>query len=171
MRLGKLIGLGVLAGMPIVIASCGNSEKKIEMTDDEKSIRLERNRSNDAIARKDTATMASIWTEDYHIISSRNAESSGRDANRERFAKEFTTRPDVIYIRTPDTIEVFQPWNMAAETGTWVGRWTDEKGSAIEISGTYYAKWHKLNGKWMIRAEIFTPLKCKGGDVCDQSPI
>ncbi len=171
MGLFKPIGLVVLVCGVIVMHSCDNPEQKMEMTDDEKLIRIERNRSNDAIVKKDTATLASIWTDDYHIVSSRNAESSGRDANRERFAKEFATRHDLIYIRTPETIEVFQPWNMAAENGSWVGRWTDEKGSSIEISGTYHAKWHKINGNWMIRAEIFTPLKCKGGDFCGQSPI
>ncbi|NOT76383.1 MAG: nuclear transport factor 2 family protein [Cyclobacteriaceae bacterium] len=142
----------------------------MEMSPDEDLIRTERTRSNDAIQKKDTATLASIWTTDYHCITSRNFQASGRNENRDRFASEFIAKPDVIYIRTPEKIEIFPTWKMAAENGTWVGRWT-EKGAKIEISGTYYAKWHKLNGQWMIRAEIFTPLKCTGGEFCDQPPI
>ena len=77
---------------------------------------------------------------------------------------------DVIYVRTPDVIRVFPEWKMASETGTWVGRWSQDK-DKIELSGTYFAKWHKVKGAWLIRAEIFVPLRCTGGKYCDQGPI
>ena len=137
---------------------------------DEVSIKAARMRSNDAIKTRDLITLTSIWTPDYHVITSRNFEASGRELNRIRFENEFETRSDVIYIRTPEKIEVFTQWNMAAETGTWVGRWTD-KGSAIEVKGSYYAKWHKIDGEWMIRAEIFTPVSCDGGAFCEEAPL
>ncbi len=133
-------------------------------------IRAAREFSNQAIEHKDTAALASIWTIDYHLISSRNREGSGRAANRDSFFKEFSDKPDVIYVRTPGRISVFEQWNMASETGTWVGHWT-EKGAQIELNGNYFAKWHKVNGAWLIRAEVFVPLMCKGGDFCDRSPI
>ncbi len=152
----------------IAISSC---KQPIRMhSEDEASIRTARNLSNQAIERKDTVALASIWTSDYHVITSRNFEALGRDANRSRFAEEFRTRPDVIYIRTTEKIEVFPQWNMAAENGTWAGRWTDSN-SKIQVHGTYYAKWHKINGQWLIRAEIFTPLKCEGGKFCDEPPF
>ena len=136
---------------------------------DELAIRATRDESNRAIANHDTAAIAKSWTVDYHIVSSRNNETSGRKANSDRLAAEFASKPDVIYIRTPDSIKVFEDWSMASETGTWVGRWTEE-GESAELSGTYFAKWHKVEGQWFIRAEIFVPLKCKG-KFCSKSPI
>jgi hypothetical protein len=43
---------------------------------DELLIRQARILSNDAIAKKDT--VADLWTDDYHLISSRNFEESGK---------------------------------------------------------------------------------------------
>ncbi len=154
----------------LCLTSCKPSIRASEKDSEAELIRVARNISNQAIAQKDTAALASVWTSDFHIISSRNAEMSGRIANRDRFAAEFASRPDVLYVRTPDSIKVFTKWNMASETGHWVGHWTD-KGESIELTGTYFAKWHKINGHWLIRGEIFVPLTCTGGKFCDQSPI
>lgn len=145
-----------------VIVSCG-TDKDV----DEISIRSQRKKSNDGILAKDTAAMSAIWANDYHIISSRNAETSGRRANAERFATEFAAKPDVVYVRTPGEIKVFAKWNMASEFGTWVGHWTED-GKQVELKGTYLAKWHKLQGEWKIRAEIFVPLSCTGGKICEE---
>lgn len=134
---------------------------------EEADIRTVRAASNAAIASHDTASIGATLTEDYHVITSRNAESVGRSAMLTRFAAD---APDVVYIRTPDVIQVFPEWNMASETGTWVGRWSDN-GDPIELSGTYYAKWHRMDGQWLIRAEIFTPLICKGGQYCKEGPL
>jgi ketosteroid isomerase-like protein len=135
----------------------------------ETEIRSVRAESNRAIANHDTAAIARTWTIDYHIVSSRNNETSGRKANADRFDNEFTSKPDVIYIRTTGAVDVFDQWSMASETGTWIGRWTEE-GETAELSGTYFAKWHKVEGQWLIRAEIFVPLKCRG-KFCAKSPI
>ena len=145
-----------------VMVSC-SAEKDGE----EISIRSQREKSNNAIAAKDTAGIAAIWSSDYHIISSRNAETSGRRANAERFATEFAAKPDVVYVRTPGEIKVFAKWKMASEFGTWVGHWTED-GKQVELKGTYYAKWHKLQCEWKIRAEIFVPLSCTGGTICEE---
>ena len=149
----------------LTISSCGFLEGT-----EESQIRERRQISNDAIAAKDTAAMARIWTPDYHIVTSRNAEASGRRANAIRFAEEFAAKPDVIYVRAPEKIKVFIKWNMASELGNWVGHWT-ENGKLVELKGTYLAKWHKVNGEWMIRAEIFVPVSCIGGAICDEEIV
>jgi hypothetical protein len=59
---------------------------------------------------------------------------------------------------------------MAAENGEWIGRW-QEADAEIIIKGTYYAKWHKVNDKWKIRAEIFVPLSCEGSKFCGIKPF
>ena len=154
----------------LIVFSCNSSTEKKEDAAEVGKIRSVREYSNQAIERKDTAAMASVWTTDYHIVTSRNFEVMGRIANRDRFFNEFVSKPDVIYVRMPVTIEVFDKWNMASETGTWIGHWT-EQGTLVELSGSYFAKWHRLNGTWRIRAEVFVPLKCVGGDFCNESPI
>lgn len=151
-----------------VIVSCDH--QRVTAPDAEETlIRSARQLSNEAIAKKDSAVLASMWTTDYHVVTSRNFERSGRIANRDWFASEYTGKPDVIYVRTPETIQVFSKWNMASESGTWVGRWTDN-GEPCELSGSYFAKWHKINEQWLIRAEVFVPLRCSG-KFCDQPPI
>lgn len=154
----------------LIVLSCNSPTEKKEDDGEVGKIRSARGFSNQAIERQDTAALASVWTNDYHVVTSRNFEVMGRLANRDRFFNEFTSKPDVIYVRTPINIEVFYKWNMASETGTWVGHWT-EQGNLVELSGSYFAKWHRTNGIWRIRAEVFVPLKCIGGTVCDEPPI
>ena len=156
--------------MIMIVLSCAPSPQKKKDQVETDKIRSVREFSNQSIERKDTAALASVWTIDYHVITSRNFEVSGRAANRDRFFNEFSSKPDVIYIRTPQSIEVFDKWNMASETGTWVGRWTDMD-VHVEVTGTYFAIWHHVDGTWLIRAELFVPLACSGSTLCDQSPI
>ena len=129
-----------------------------------------RKMSNAAIERHDAAALARTWTDDYHVVTSRNFEVAGKKMNIDRLGGEFAAKPDVIYIRTSEKIEVFSKWKMASESGTWVGRWT-ENGVHIELEGTYFAKWHNINGEWLVRAEIFVPLSCTGGAACEKSPF
>lgn len=153
-----------------VIVGCNAKSADSITSEDINQIGQAREISNGAIQKHDTATLASIWTWDYHVVTSRNFEVSGRRANRDRFASEFSSKSELIYVRTPADIKVFNPWNMAAETGTWTGHWKENEES-IDLKGSYFAKWHKVNGRWLIRAEIFVPAKCSGGKYCDESPI
>jgi ketosteroid isomerase-like protein len=165
----KLLKLFVL--LSIAFFSCSkNNESTFSNSNDVDLINAIRKTSNQAIADHDTTVLASSWTADYHMITSRNSEVSGRKSATLRFADEFKMRPDVVYIRTSDKIEVFSQWNMASEQGHWTGSWK-EGNDQINISGSYFAKWHKINGTWFIRAELFVPLKCAGGKFCEQSPL
>ena len=134
----------------------GCNERSTSFSNEETQIANVRKLSNSAIAKHDTAALALTLTPDYHVVTSRNFEVSGRKANMVRLANEFNEKPDVIYIRTPDKVKVFPAWKMASENGTWVGRWT-ENGERIELTGTYFAKWHNVNGEWLVRAEVFVP--------------
>jgi len=142
--------------------SSTNSKAEVE-------IRAARQASNQAISNHDSVAIAEFWTKDFHIVSSRNSELSGRESMRQSFAQEFKLKPNVVYIRTPVTIQVYENWDMASEIGTWTGQWKEPDG-LVKLTGTYYAKWHKLNSVWKIRAELFTPLTCDGSKLCDQKP-
>jgi ketosteroid isomerase-like protein len=133
------------------------------------AVRAARATSNAAIAARDTITLASLVTPSYHSVSSRNAHSAGRSGEGERWRQQFTAHPDVSYVRTPVTVRLFAPWQMAEETGTWVGRWTEADGR-VEIRGSYVAKWRRIDGAWLLEAEVFTPTSCRGSAYCRTSP-
>lgn len=136
----------------------------------EQQIREARRLSNSAIAAHDSIAVASFWTDDFVLISSRNSEVHGKRENLHWLSKEFKSKPDVIYVRTSKQVDVYNDWNMASESGTWVGEWKTPEGR-VKILGTYYAKWHKTESGWKIRAEVFTPLKCSGGSFCFEVPV
>lgn len=150
--------------------SCKQEPPKSIESADVQAIRSVREQNNQAIADHDTLTLDKAWMENMMIISSSDSQINGRAELRRLFVNQFKSSPDVIYVRTPNDIQVMTDWGMASEEGTWEGSWTGD-GGKIEIGGTYYAKWHKVNGAWQLRAEIFTPTHCKGGDYCRSLPI
>lgn len=153
----------------LIIWSCTGTGTK-NYSPDEEAIRYGRALSNQSIAAKDTMSIADQWMENFLIITSRGNQVEGKELNRKLFANEFKTKQGVNYVRTPKSVEVMEEWDVASETGTWEGTWIDDGGS-VEIGGTYYAKWHKVDGKWLIRVEIFTPAKCIGAKYCKSKPV
>lgn len=142
-----------------------------ETSEDETGIRSMREASNQALAAHDSAGLARTLLPDYNVVTSRNSASSRRSEMLSRLQADWGVKPDLVYKRTPENIEVFANWRMASETGSWVGTWTESNGDKIRLTGTYYAKWHKEADQWRIRAEVFTPLTCEGGVYCQQSPL
>ena len=132
-------------------------------------IREARARSNAAIAAHDPAAIARLWMDDVHIVRSTGAQLAGRELNQQRLAQQFATRPDTIYVRQPVAIDVYHPWGMASERGEWTGRWTEADGT-VETAGTYMAQWRRVDGQWLIQAEIYVPTRCKGSRYCAQRP-
>ena len=136
---------------------------------DEQRIRDTRARSNAAIAAHDSDGVARFWMDDVQVVTSTGVSQAGRDLNRARFAGTFKERPDVIYVRTPDTVEIFEAWNVASERGRWTGQWTQSDG-VTKIGGTYLAQWRKVDGEWLIQAELFVPTYCSGSSYCRRHP-
>lgn len=143
----------------LALVSCGKSSAP------ESIIRKRRVANNLAIALHDTSAVSSFWEDDIMVLTSRNSQALGKKEYAIALDKDFKTKKDVIYIRSTDKIEVFEEWGMASEHGNWVGRWTEGE-EDIEISGSYYAKWQNTEGVWFIRAEVYTPLSCKGESYC-----
>jgi uncharacterized protein (TIGR02246 family) len=138
-------------------------------SNDEQMIRAVRARSNAAIAAHDPAAMARAWMEDIHIVSSTSVQTTGRAANQQRMAQQFANHADTIYVRRPGTIDVYAPWAVASERGEWTGGWTESDGK-FEIRGTYLAQWRKVEGQWLIQAELYVPTHCTGSKYCAQRP-
>ncbi len=133
------------------------------------AVREARASSNRAIAERDTMMLVSLVSDSYHSVSSRNVHTSGREGARAQWRQQFTSRADVQFVRTPSTVRVFTPWEMAEETGSWVGRWQETDG-AVVIRGSYTAKWRRIEGRWLLEAELFMPATCSGSSYCRRSP-
>lgn len=155
--------VSVLAALAFAVLVAGQASP------DERLIREARARSNAAIAAHDLPAIAREWMDEVHVLSSTSAQTAGRDANQRRFATQFANRPDTVYVRTPQAIDVYPPWDVAAERGEWTGRWTEPDG-ALTIGGTYLAQWRKIGGRWLIQAELYVPTQCRGSKYCDQRP-
>lgn len=157
----------VAAVLVFIATVCTGS--RIGAQTDEQAIRDLRARSNAAIAAHDLDGIARVWLNDVHVVSSTSAQTAGSQGNQQRMAAQFKNRPDTIYVRTPVAIEVYAPWEVASERGEWVGRWTEPDGR-LEIGGTYQAQWRKVNGQWLIQAELYVPTRCRGSKYCNQRP-
>jgi len=136
---------------------------------DEGAIRQLRASSNAAIARHDTGGIGAAMADHIIVVTSRSSQSIGRAANMTSFAEQFRTRRDVVYERTPDEVRIFAPWGMASERGRWTGSWTDVDGK-IRIGGSYFAKWRRMNNRWLIESETYVPETCLGGPYCRTPP-
>ena len=133
------------------------------------AVRAARARSNAAIAAHDTAGLVALASTSYHSVSSRNVHTNGRSGVGAQYGGTFAALPDVLYVRTPQEVRVYAPWAMADERGTWVGTWTEPDGR-VTIRGHYTAKWRRIDGVWLLEAEVFTPLTCRGSSYCTRPP-
>ena len=125
---------------------------------DENAIREVRALSNKALAEKDVEAFVACLMPDVHVVTSANAQLSGRDQQRDYMQQIITKYPDIVFVRSAVSIEVNVETGSAAETGTWKGGWS-ESGEAVELEGNYFAKWTKTDAGWLIQAEIFVGLK------------
>ena len=140
-----------------------------QTSSDEGVIRQLRASSNAAIARHDTGGIGAILAENVVVVTSNSVHGIGRATNLQRLADQFRTRSDVVYERKPDEVRVFAPWGMASERGRWTGSWTDTDGK-IQIGGSYFAKWRRVNGRWLVESETYVPETCTGGAYCRTPP-
>jgi ketosteroid isomerase-like protein len=155
--------------MLVLLCLAGAVQVAGQPTGDETAIRSARADSNRAIVAHDVPAIARHWLPDVHIVTSTSAQATGRDANGERMTQQFTRRPDTVYVRTPQAVDVLGAWAVASERGTWTGRWTEPDG-VVEIAGTYLAQWRELDGTWRIQAELFVPTSCRGSRYCVAHP-
>ena len=124
---------------------------------DETCIRLAREASNDAIAAHNVAGILALVDDDFHITTGDGGFLPGKAAMGSAFAAQFAQLPDVVYVRTPETVKVSKSALLAFESGAWVGTWTEPHGP-VRTGGRYSAAWHKRDGTWKIRAEVFVTL-------------
>ena len=143
----------------LLIAVTGNAQ---EYSDDEQ-IRHARSQYNAAIARHDVAAIVSFLDDEYQITTSLGQLSQGRDGESASWSDIIADREDLLYVRTPESIEVSSDYPLAAETGTWLGTWSTADGP-VRTGGRYAAMWRLVDGDWKVRSELFVALFCEGAE-------
>ncbi|MBV8518403.1 MAG: nuclear transport factor 2 family protein [Acidobacteria bacterium] len=151
----------------LAISPAGDRIALVSVPRAETVIRDTRAQSNAALAAHQTDAVVSLMAKDARVLAANGAAYDGRDAIVKSLTERFAQHPDVVYVRTPDAIEVARDGATAAEHGTWTAHWTKPAGAA-EARGTYLASWRGTdagNGtrSWVIQSELFVPLDCSGG--------
>lgn len=120
------------------------------------AVRAARIAQNAAIAGRMIDSIATFWTRDVTIVSSRGQVFRGKDAYRQAFAGDSV----MVYVRTPGRIEAASAWPLVWEEGTWAGH-LGAHGPPV-VGGRYAAQWHRVDDRWLIRSEVFVALTCSG---------
>ena len=146
----------------VVFSPAGDRIAIVSAPGDEQAIRNARQLSNEAIAAHDTAAFARSLQADMRVVTGTGIVRESRDAYVQGMAEQFAQFRDVVYVRTPTTIERSADRTLAAEHGTWTGAWTAPTGP-VAVGGTYLAQWQRGDGgAWLLRAELFVRLTCSG---------
>jgi hypothetical protein len=125
------------------------------------NIKLERQRYNEAISRRNADEICSFFTQDYHVVTARGVQSHGIEEQRKRWRTVFAEDSAVIYRRNTKGIRLSEQSGAAQEYGYWAGKYLFNQQVTL-AGGIYSAKWIKQsNGLWLIQAEIFTMLKSR----------
>lgn len=133
---------------------------------DEVVIRESRAASNEALAARNAAGVSRFFAPGATLTASSGQHFDGREAIEKALAGQFEKLRDVVYVRTPETIDVSRSDAAASERGTWTGRWTSDAGP-VEVRGDYMAVWRRETSaagtpSWTIQSELFVSLECTG---------
>ena len=121
-----------------------------------------RTASNEAVRKHDADGIVASFDQAYQITTgSGKLFHDNPEQEKALWSEIFNQFPDVTYVRTPSRIDVSSYLPRAAESGDWVGHWTTEDGR-IEVGGSYFASWIKVDGTWKIQSETFVTLYCSG---------
>jgi len=128
----------------------------------EDRIRALRARSNEALARHDVEAVVSLFDSEYQVTAGNGTLHHERASDPERWAALFARADDLVYFRTPGSIEVSSTGRRAAEIGVWSGSWTTVDGMR-NLGGRYAAHWILADGAWKLRSELFVTLRGDDG--------
>lgn len=144
-----------------LLSSPQQSTGQLREQSDADHIRSTRAQYNAAIARHDPRGIGSFLDHEYQVTTSLGQLLQDRDAEEASWQSLFESRRDLLYVRTPESIEVSRDYPLAAEQGTWVGTWKTDDGP-VKTGGRYSAMWRQVEGEWKVRSELFVALYCEG---------
>ena len=145
---------------PSAAMSCESAGDAAEID----AVRAQRAAFNAAIAGKDLEAIGAVLHENVLLVTGTASEEfSGRDAQLAIWGEDFAAGERAIYVRTADCVRVSPVFPVALESGRWHGEWEGDPGRFA--AGAYSAKWRRVDGAWLLEAELFATEAC-GGDFC-----
>lgn len=150
----------------IALSPRGDRIALVSTPDDVTIIRDSRAASNQALAAHNAAAFAQILKDDVNVTAASGKVIQGRATVQSEIEARWKLQPDLVFVRTPTTIEISRSDPAASERGTWTGHGTTASGPA-EWRGDYLAVWRKTVGgsavpSWTIASEVFVALDCTG---------
>ncbi|MGI4757046.1 MAG: YybH family protein [Janthinobacterium lividum] len=122
----------------------------------EAAILRTRDNSNRAIARRNLLGVGESLVDDYVGVIGDGTFVSSRAEYLRLFKEGFDRqKQSMLYLRTPEVVNVADDQTLAAEHGSWVA--TFPTGS-VAYTGTYAAMWRRTPAGWKIRSEMFVTL-------------
>jgi ketosteroid isomerase-like protein len=118
----------------------------------EQYIRAARTASNEAIAKKDIASVAKYWSDNYVEISSDGSLISGKEAVVADWKRMFEGDPSIRFERQFKQIQFARGGTVAIEKG--ILTYT----SPYNYKGYYTALWRKIDGVWVTQMENFVSI-------------
>ena len=129
--------------------------------DDVAAIRALRGRSNAGLAAGNIADVVVAFDEDVRLITG-GVLFDGREAVTAAYSERLGPDGDLVTaLRTPGRIFVDRAGSNASEPGRW--RWVvrTTQGEAA-FAGDYLASWTKIDGAWLMTAELYAQTDCTG---------
>jgi ketosteroid isomerase-like protein len=150
----------------IAISPRGDRIALVSTPKDESIIRDSRAASNEALAAHNATAFAQILRDDAIVTAASGKVIQGRAAMKQEIETRWTAQPDLLFVRTPASVEVSRSDPAASERGKWTGHATTSAGPA-EWRGHYLAVWRKTVSSaglpsWTIASELFVALDCTG---------
>ena len=150
----------------IALSPRGDRIALVSTPRDETIIRDSRAASNQALAAHNAAAFAQILKDDVIVTAASGKLIQGRAVMQQEIEARWKAQPDLLFVRTPSTIEISRSDPAASERGTWTGHATTASGPA-DWRGEYQAVWRKtISGagvpSWTIASELFVALDCAG---------
>ena len=149
----------------LLLGACATTQPSPSSDPDEVAIRAARGRLNEALARQQFATMNEELVDNVSMTGP-VWRTVGRDQLLQAYTRLTSRRPDLVWMRAPQAIRINANWLFASESGEWRESWR-EGGVFTELRGAYLALWRKVEGRWLLDAEVFVPLSCAGSSYCN----
>lgn len=117
---------------------------------------------NSSFNNRDSITFYTLF-DTTAVLSTAAGHWSGLEACTNLFRALFSKRPDITWYNLQTSIEIYDQWRVAYETGNWIESWTESGDtSKSTIKGKYWIMWRLKKENWIIISATFTPLSCTG---------
>lgn len=122
------------------------------------TIRGHRAASNAALERGDLAAFLASIDADYVATAGNGGHVRSRAELGDVIGGIFASTPGLFFVRTADAVRVSETGTRAVETGHWVEMTPSSAGPQPGRGGAYTAYWRRVDGAWVIHAEVFVTL-------------